>query len=74
MFVYHFFDLEIGDLDTTALLYWGLKKILCRACLFFLFIFLVFGDKNKIALKALLVYTFIPWLWNYFDLLSDSSE
>ena len=32
-------DFEIGDIGTSANLYWRLKKISCRACLFFINIF-----------------------------------
>ena len=42
-------DFEIGDIDTSAQLYWGLKKTSFRTCLLFL---LFFGDKNKITCKS----------------------
>ena len=49
-------DFEIGDIGTSAHLYWRSKKISCRACLFS-YCFLV---PKKYLLKALLTCTFIP--------------
>ena len=38
-------DFEVGDIGTSAHLYWRLKKISCRACLLF---YNFFGDiKNS---------------------------
>ena len=63
-------NFEIGNIDTSAYLYWRLKKTPWRACLRF-FAFLV--TKNQLF-KALLTSTFIPSLLNSFDLPSYSSE
>ena len=50
-------NFEIGDICTSAHLHLRLKKISCRACLFFIaFWFLLL---LKYLLKALLNYTFI---------------
>ena len=54
-------DFEIGDIGTSALLYWRLKKISCKACLLFYCIL-----ATKIAL--LLICTFITLLLNSFCL------
>ena len=40
-------DFEIGDIGTSALLYWRLKKISCKACLLFYCIL-----ATKIAFKS----------------------
>ena len=56
----------VWNWSNSALLYWGLKKILCRVYVGFLV--------TKKLLKALLTCSFIPWLLNSFDLPSYSSE
>ena len=48
-------DFEIGDISTSAYLYWRLKKISYSACLRFY----CFSDDKKKLLKALLTRTFI---------------
>ena len=48
-------DFEIGDITTSAYLYWRLKKISYSACLRLY----RFSDDKKKLLKALLTCTFI---------------
>ena len=47
-------------------LYWGFEKILCKACLLFNCFVVI-----KVILKAL--FSFIPWLLNFSDLLNHDS-
>ena len=63
-------DFEIGDIGTSAKLYWNLKKISCRACL----LFINFWVTKKQLLTTLLTCTFIRSLLNSFNLPSYSSE
>ena len=55
-------DFEIGDVSTSAHLYWWLKKISCRVCLFFL---LFFGDK-KTAFKSSFDLCFHSFIIEFF--------
>ena len=52
---------KIEDWGTSYTLYWGFKKILCKAFLLFNLFWVIKG-----ILKAL--FSFIPWLLNFSDL------
>ena len=54
-------DFQIGDIGTSAHLYWRLKKISCRACLLF-YCFLV----TKVAFKSSLDLNFHPFIIAFF--------
>ena len=58
---------KIEDWGTSVYLYWGLKKILCKACLPFNCFLVIKG-----ILKAL--FSFIPWLLNFSDLSNYNSN
>ena len=56
-------DFEIGDSDTSAHLYWRLKKIPCRACQLF---YCALGEKKKkIGFKSSLDLHFHPASLHY---------
>ena len=61
---------EIRDIDTSAHLHWGLKKIHAKP----VWIFIVLLVTIRVALKVLLTCTFIPWLLNSFDLPSKRDD
>ena len=46
-------EFEIGDIDTSAHLYWRLKKISCKACLLFIVLLVA-----KIVFKSSLDHYF----------------
>ena len=57
-------DFEIGDTNISEHLYWGLKEISCRPCMFFL-LFFFFGNK-KVAFKCSLGLYFQPLVIEFF--------